>query len=269
MARGGTPQRCRLIAADLDGTLLRNDGTISSRTRAALEAAEAAGINVVFVTARPPRTVDPMSSSISLHPIAICANGALVYDMKARRILREHPLQPSAAAEIVRRLRAALPAVAFAVEAGLRYGREPAYRPRLPIPANSLVGDAERLVAEPVAKLIARDEGAADHWQLLDRARQVVGDLGEVTSSGPNAPIEISAPGISKAYTLAAVASDLGLTSAETVAFGDMPNDVPMLRWAGWSVAVANAHPEALSAADEATASNEDDGVAAVIERLV
>src|SRR5438309_1025231 len=149
------PNRCRLIAADLDGTLLRNDGTMSSRTQLALEAAEAAGINVVFVTARPPRMVDPMSSSISLRSIAICSNGALVYDMAARRVLREHPLQPSAAGEIVRRLRAALPAVAFAVEAGLRYGHEPAYRPRWPTPAGSLVGDAERLVAEPVAKLIA------------------------------------------------------------------------------------------------------------------
>jgi hydroxymethylpyrimidine pyrophosphatase-like HAD family hydrolase len=261
--------RCRLIAADLDGTLLRNDGTISSRTQAALEAAEAAGVNVVFVTARPPRTVDPMSSSIPLQSIAICSNGALVYDMKARRVLREHPLQPSAAAEIVRRLRTALRAATFAVEAGLRYGREPAYRPRWPTPDDTLIGDAERLVAEPVAKLIARDEGARDHWRLLDRARRIVGHLGEVTSSGPNAPIVISAPGISKASTLAGVAFDLGHTSAETLAFGDMPNDIPMLRWAGWSVAVANAHPDVLSAADEVTTSNEDDGVAAVIERLV
>jgi hydroxymethylpyrimidine pyrophosphatase-like HAD family hydrolase len=81
--------------------------------------------------------------------------------------------------------------------------------------------------------------------------------------------MEISASGVSKAVALSRLADELGVPADEVVAFGDMPNDVPMLGWAGHAVAVANAHPDVLAAADEITASNDDDGVAQVIERLL
>ena len=73
---------------------------------------------------------------------------------------------------------------------------------------------------------------------------------------------------MSKAAALAELCAELGIEATEVVAFGDYPNDLPMLEWAGYAVAVANAHPDVLAAADEVTASNADDGVAVVLERL-
>ena len=79
--------------------------------------------------------------------------------------------------------------------------------------------------------------------------------------------IEISAPGTTKGTGLARLAAELGIAPAEVLAVGDMPNDLSMLRWAGLGVAMGNAHPEAVEAADEVTAPNTDDGLARVLER--
>ena len=79
--------------------------------------------------------------------------------------------------------------------------------------------------------------------------------------------IEISAIGVSKAVGLEEVARPLEIRAEDIVAFGDMPNDVPMLLWAGHGVAMGNAHPEAIAAANEVTSANSDDGLARVLER--
>jgi hydroxymethylpyrimidine pyrophosphatase-like HAD family hydrolase len=93
--------------------------------------------------------------------------------------------------------------------------------------------------------------------------------LGTVTQAGLGY-VEITAPGVDKASGLAVVAAELGILPADVCVFGDMPNDVPMFQWAGWRrVAVANAHPEVLALADEVTASNDADGVAAWLESLL
>jgi hydroxymethylpyrimidine pyrophosphatase-like HAD family hydrolase len=73
--------------------------------------------------------------------------------------------------------------------------------------------------------------------------------------------------GISKATGVDEVAAPLGIAAGDVVAFGDMPNDIPMLLWAGLGVAMGNAHPEAKAAADEVTTPNSDDGLARVLER--
>ena len=154
----------RLIATDLDGTIVRSDGEISERTVRTLQAAEAAGLLVVFVTGRPPRWMKPVSDATGHTGLAICANGAVVYDLHTEQVVEEFPMD----AEVARKL-------------------------------------------------------AAEH----------------------------------------------GITADQVVAFGDMPNDVPMLRWAGHAVAVGNAHPEVMAVVDEVTATNDEDGVALVVERLL
>jgi hydroxymethylpyrimidine pyrophosphatase-like HAD family hydrolase len=88
-----------------------------------------------------------------------------------------------------------------------------------------------------------------------------------VTFSTGHGLIEISAPGITKGSGLARLAGQLGIAPAEVVALGDMPNDLPMLQWAGHGVAMANAHPAVLESADEITAPNSQDGLALVLER--
>jgi hypothetical protein len=258
----------RLVASDLDGTLLRSDGTVSDRTRAALAAVEGSGRTLVLVTGRPPRWMAPVVEETGHAGLALCANGAVVYDLATERVVQEHLIDPAVGGEVVAAIRAALPDVVFAVErSGARgLGREQAYALGFTPRGEVLVAEADELLAEPVAKLLARHP-ELDPDDMLARVREVVGDLVEVTHSSTSGLMEISASGVSKAVALSRLADELGVPAEEVVAFGDMPNDLPMLGWAGHAVAVANAHPEVLAAVDEVTGTNDEDGVAQVLER--
>ena len=258
----------RIVATDLDGTIVRSDGSISPRTRRALEAAEAAGAMVVVVTGRPPRWLRGIAEATGHHGLAICANGAIVWDLHTESVVTSYPITTTTVQDIVATLRAEIPELAFAVESvNAGFGHEPSYRPRWATDDQTLVAELEALLSHPVAKLLARHEGlTAD--ELLARARHVVGEeLAVLTHSSRDGLLEISAAGVTKASTLMAVCTARGLGAEDAVAFGDMPNDLPMLAWAGHSVAVGNAHPEVLAAVDEITARNDEDGVAQVLER--
>lgn len=258
----------RVVATDLDGTIVRSDGSISERTREALVAAEAAGAMVVIVTGRPPRWLHGVAGQTGHHGLAICANGALVYDLRTERVVESHPIEVEHAQHLVAQLRDAIPGLAFAVEGvGVEFAHEPSYRPRWSTDPDTLVADIEALLSAPVAKLLGRHEGMGSD-ELLARAREVVDEqLATLTHSSRDGLLEISAAGISKASTLESLCAERGYQAAHVVAFGDMPNDLPMLAWAGHSVAVANAHPEVLTAVDEVTSTNDEDGVAQVLER--
>jgi Cof subfamily protein (haloacid dehalogenase superfamily) len=257
-----------VVATDLDGTIVRSDGTISARTRAALGAAEGAGALVVLVTGRPPRWLHGVADSTGHRGVAVCANGALVYDLHTEQVLAAHPMSVQIARQIAVTLREALPGIGFAVETvDDGFGHEHAYRPRWPTDAEP-VGHVDELLTAPLAKLLARHEDL-DSDALLAAARDVIdADIATMTHSSRDGLLEISAAGVSKATTLAALCAEHGLHSEDALAFGDMPNDLPMLAWAGHSVAVANAHPEVLAAVDEVTATNDEDGVAQVLERF-
>jgi len=257
----------RIVATDLDGTIVRSDGNISARTRAALTAAEADGAMVVIVTGRPPRWLHGIADETGHRGVSICANGALVYDLHTEQVVASYPLSVEIARNVVDALRAAIPGIGFAVETVTDgFGYEPAYRPRWSTDG-AQVGEIDALLSGPLAKLLARHEDL-DSDALLAAAREVVGaEVVEMTHSSRDGLLEISAVGVSKATTLAALCAQRGLGAADTVAFGDMPNDLPMLAWAGHSVAVANAHPEVLAVVDEVTATNDEDGVAQVLER--
>lgn len=256
------------VATDLDGTIIRSDGTISARTREALRAVEDAGVLVVFVTGRPPRWLHPVADATGHRGLAICANGALVYDLADERVVAEHLIAPERSARIVAALRSALPDATYAVErpAGFAYGT--GYRPRLPMPHDAVTGPLDELLLEPAAKLLVRHE-RLDADRLLAAAREVVGELAELTHSSHDGLLEISATGVSKASTLELLCVDHGIDRTDVLAFGDMPNDLPLLAWAGHGVAVANAHPTVLAAVREITASNDEDGVARYLERLL
>jgi Cof subfamily protein (haloacid dehalogenase superfamily) len=246
--------------------LLRPDSSLSERSRAALARARDAGIRVVLVTARGPRSVRVLAADAGLDGSAICSNGAIALDLSSGQVVRARTLAADVAARLVRELRARVPGILFAVETEeialepgfAAWGWEP--------PAGTRYADGLELVAEPVAKLIVRhEEHALD--AVAGAARELAGDDAAVTIAGPWT-VEISAAGVSKAVALAELCEELGIDRTAVVAFGDYPNDVPMLEWAGHAVAVANAHPDVLAVADEVTASNEEDGVALVLERL-
>ncbi|MFD8567032.1 Cof-type HAD-IIB family hydrolase [Streptomyces sp. NPDC059639] len=275
------PSAPRLIATDLDGTLLRDDKTVSPRTVAALAAAEKAGIEVFFVTGRPARWMDVVSDHVHGHGLAICGNGAAVVDLHGgpgkHRFVKIRELTVPDALEVVRILRAAAPGTSFAVERTGGLHHEPTYPPLHVEPGES-VAPAEKLLAEdfagpdvadqPVLKLLAFHPDLGPD-AFLTLARTAVGDLAAVTRSSPSALLEISARTVSKASTLELCCQERGISAADVVAFGDMPNDMEMLAWAGRSYAMGNAHPDVLTAATGVTGTNNEDGVARVIEELL
>ena len=261
----------RLVASDLDGTLVRSDLSVSDRTREVLARVEESGALFVMVTGRPPRWMAPVADATGHRGLAVCANGALLYDLHTERVVRSHLIDAQAAGDIVASLRRDIPGVCFAVEQGPLegepggFGREESYIPRWDV-AEIRVAPLEELVASGAVKLLARHEELGSD-ELLARARSCLGDAAECTHSSSDGLLEISAAGISKASGLASVAEEWGVPAQDVIAFGDMPNDLPMLAWAGRSVGMANAHPEVLAAVDEVTGSNDEDGVAQVLER--
>ncbi|MDG4862870.1 Cof-type HAD-IIB family hydrolase [Streptomyces sp. T-3] len=278
-APGPAPTRpIRLIATDLDGTLLRDDKSVSERTIAALAAAEAAGVEVFFVTGRPARWMDVVSEHVHGHGLAICGNGAAVVDLHggpgAHRFVKVRPLESETALTVVDILRAAAPGTAFAVERTGGITHELAYPP-LTFDAAGTIAPAEKLLAadtdladQPVLKLLAHHpELTPDAFLTL--ARTTIGEHASVTRSSPTALLEIAGPGVSKASTLELCCAERGITAAEVVAFGDMPNDIEMLTWAGTSYAMGNAHPDVIAAASGRTVANNEDGVAVVIEQIL
>lgn len=257
-----------LVACDLDGTLLRSDGTLDERTLAALASVECAGAMVVFCTARAPRWVAALARASRQRGVAVCVNGAVIWDLHTESVLQSWPLASDLAVRIVRSVNAVLPDGAWAVERISGFAHERAYTSRWPTAPDTPVAPIETLLAEPAVKLLFRHQHLhAD--ELLKRANTLVGDLAGISHSGAaDRLLEISAPGISKATTLKMICDARGIAAEQVIAFGDAPNDLPLLAWAGHAVAVANAHPDVLAAADEITDDNDHAGVAHVLERL-
>jgi Cof subfamily protein (haloacid dehalogenase superfamily) len=267
----------RLLATDLDGTLLRSDGTVSAHTRAVIERADEVGFPVVMVTGRPIRWLPEVAVATGLHGVAVAANGALLYDLDRAEIVNVHPLTPDTMARVAEVLRGAFPGVRFAAEYGIDFAYEKQYEHEWDIePVDNrgsmapvvTVGDLAEIIARPAVKLLVRNPVENTDTFLRDAA-DVVGGLASVTRSGTSSLVEIAAPGVTKATGLAAVAARLGVDAGDIAAVGDMPNDVAMLRWAGHSFAVGNAHRDAIAAADSLLGTNDEDAVAGLLQRLL
>ena len=258
----------KLVATDLDGTVIRRDGTISDRTRTALSMVEDAGSILVFVTGRPPRWLHVVAEQTRHRGLAVCANGALLYDLHNESVIASHLISAEAIYDVCQAVRQKLPDVRFSVERLTESVHEPQYV----MPWDSgmpwvRAAPMEELYAEAAAKLLVHHATlTAD--ELLTLARAAAGGLAEFTHSSRVGIVEVSALGVSKATGLAHVCEERGIGAADVVAFGDMPNDLAMLAWAGTAYAVANAHPEVLAAVDYVAPAVDDDGVAAVLEGL-
>jgi len=261
----------RLVATDLDGTVIPRERPVSARTLSAFAACDAVGIPVVPVTGRPPRWVTPLATEAGLRGQVVCANGAVVYDLDAGEVVRQHEIPVDVVREVERRLRPALPGIGFALEAVVGFRREDLYATRFDVGLEQQVAPFEELLidAPPFVKILAKCPGTLSD-EMLAVAQRELGDLVNVThSNAADSLIEIMAAGVSKASTLAEVAGERGITAGGVVAFGDMPNDLEMLRWAGRSYAMADGHPDALTAADDVAPACDEDGVAQVLERLL
>lgn len=263
-----------LVACDVDGTLFNEDEAITPRTRDAVRAAVDAGAQFVVATGRPPRWIRPVVDELGFTPIAVCANGAVVYDPATDRVISARTLPVDTLAELAEIAARAIPGAGLAVErigarahdtATPQFVSSPGYEHAWLNPDNTEVSIAD-LLSAPAIKLLIRKAGARSADMAAELAKHV-GIEGDITFSTNNGLVEIVPLGISKATGIEEVAKPLGISSREVVAFGDMPNDMPMLLWAGLGVAMGNAHPDVLAAADEVTAPNSDDGVGRVLER--
>lgn len=263
-----------LIASDVDGTLLDADERVTARTRAAVRAAVAAGATFVLATGRPPRWIAPVVDELGFAPMSVCANGAVIYDPGRDRIVSARTLPTELLRELAEIAARAIPGAGLAVE---RVGRSahdaatpqfvssPGYEHAWLNPDNTEVS-LEDLLSAPAIKLLIRKAGARSGDMAAELARHV-GVEGDITFSTENGLVEIVPHGVSKATGVEEVARVHGITAEDVVAFGDMPNDVPMLEWAGHGVAMGNGHPQVLAVANEVTAPNTDDGLARVLER--
>lgn len=265
----------RLIATDLDHTLLTETGRVSPRTRAALDAARAAGVITVPVTARQPVGLRTMSEDTGFTDWALTSNGSCGIHLSTGEVL----FAQEAPADTVGRLAAALneqiPGLLFGSvrDAGEQlivqegYAAVAAYSDHKRDPSTMGGVALREVLAEPCVKLVIR------HPEISPaEIFEAIGSLGlggfALTLSG--APfVEVMAEGVTKATGLSKLCEHLGIDRERVVAFGDGLNDIEMLQWAGRGVAVGNALPAVRRAADEIAPSNEEDGVAVVIERLL
>ncbi|MCQ4083180.1 Cof-type HAD-IIB family hydrolase [Streptomyces sp. RB6PN25] len=257
-----------LIATDLDGTLLRGDGSVSRRTCDALAAATAAGAAHVIVTGRPVSRTLHIFEALGYEGLAVCGQGAQLYHAGERRLLTSVTLDRQLAALALEKIQAEVGPLAVAaprdgVDGAFLVG--PGYRTSATLPATRIAGRAE-LLAEPIGKVFIQHPTLGDD-ALAEAARAAAGGLVGVVMAGEDT-VELLPPGLTKATGLSLAARRLGLTAADTIAFGDMPNDVPMFSWAAYGVAMAAAHDELKAVADEVTAANDEDGIALVLERL-
>ncbi|MEN8582960.1 Cof-type HAD-IIB family hydrolase [Arthrobacter sp. KBS0703] len=260
----------RLVASDIDGTILGHDGKISDRTVRAFHACRSAGVELVFVTGRPPRWLHPLEEQLGHTGTVICSNGAVVWDLEADKMVSARTMALNDVFEVRRIIKSLRPAALFAAETLTGFHLEPGF----------IENGSSELLAEftpaPLAETLTADdavvkflaivrEGTADDF--LAEVAPAVGNLATVTHSAPTiAMLELSVPGVNKAVTLAEYAASLGIEAADVVAFGDMPNDIEMLRWAGHGYAMASGHPEAIRAAGQQAPHFDDDGVAQILE---
>ncbi|MFE1584482.1 HAD family hydrolase [Streptomyces sp. NPDC058737] len=265
-AAGGFPYR--LIATDLDGTLLRGDDTISQRTRDALAAATAAGAAHIVVTGRAVPWTRHILDDLGYEGLAVCGQGAQVYHAGEHRLLTSVTLDRQLAGVALAKIEAEtgplyLAASRDGLDGDVLVG--PGYEVGGDLPALPLT-DASDLWSAPLNKIYIQHPTLSDD-ELAEVARQAAGGFVTVTMAGAGV-VELLPLGLSKATGLSLAARRLGLKAADTIAFGDMPNDVPMFGWAARGVAMANAHEELKAVADEVTSSNDEDGIAVVLERL-
>jgi Cof subfamily protein (haloacid dehalogenase superfamily) len=274
--------RPKLVATDLDGTLLDSAGEVTPRTRASLEACWDAGIPVVGVTGRGPRLLDSVRTALDGRGIAVLAQGGFVVDLERDEVLRTVGLPRDQAAAVIARIEEVTGPLIVAVEdaaeqAEAHGGADGALRVQhgfnwpYPEPAH-LLPRHEVLPDGPVLKAFLRSSTLGQD-ELLALAQQVTDSaLAEVTHAGLGF-IEVLPPGITKASGLAIALDRYGVGFGDVLVFGDMPNDLPMItavaEAGGRTVAVANAHPAVRAAATGVTSGHDADGVARYLEAVL
>ena len=256
----------KLIAVDLDGTLFHTNHQISDRTLRTMYEVVKSNHTIVIVTGRSSHSAIPKLQSIPHGIRMICSNGAYEFDRESQTITRSNAIPASITIDLQNRILKQLPSASFGWESASGLGYESKFIEEAG-GAHTLEqgGFHDPTASVDTLKIFVRtpEQKRAELARTLQR---ILGTTVEVSSSG--APFaEITAAGVNKGRALEQVAVDLGFTAEETMAFGDNQNDIPMLSWAGESVAMDNAIPELKAICNAATLSNSEDGVARYLEK--
>jgi Cof subfamily protein (haloacid dehalogenase superfamily) len=259
----------KLVATDLDGTLLHSDGTVTDRTREVLDALDERGVTVVFVTGRPIRWMEPLWHHVGDHGLAICSNGGIVYDVPGRSVVQARTIPRDVGLKVASLVREAIPGTMFALEQSTGFAKEPVFLPRAEDAERDdlRIGPLDEVFDDDVVKMLALhpEMDPEEYWASVE---QLVGQFVTTTWSAVGALVEMSGAGVTKASTLELICAERGISPDDVIAFGDMPNDLAMLRWAGTSYAMANGHPTTIAAAQHTAPRHDEDGVAQVLEEL-
>lgn len=268
----------KLVASDVDGTLIDSAERVPARLREVITRMTAQGTAMALSTGRPARWIYTVLEQLPVRPVCVCANGAVIYDSATDRILKSHTLAPETMVEVVALAEVAMAdhgGVSFAVE---RAGRSafdnvdelflvtPEYSHAWPTLDDHGVVPLGTLISEPATKLLLRSD-FLESKEMFDLIRPVIPEeMGHVTFSMSGGLLEVAAPGVTKALGVSYLAELLGVAQEDVITFGDMPNDIEMLQWAGRGVAMGNARPEVKAVSDFVTATNDEAGVADVLE---
>lgn len=265
----------RLIASDIDGTLLDRNHRVPRRNRDVVARAVQQGAYFALSTGRPFRWIAPVLEQLPVRPVCVTSNGAVLYDSAEDRVMSAHELSPAALAEVVDVAQTVLGTVGFGAEragGSLADAVEDLFVVERHYSENALfegfgVVSMGELVGQPAVKFLIRntDFSAPELYELI--APHIDPELAHLTYSMQEGILEVAAPNVTKRRGVEWLAEYTGVAQQETIAFGDMPNDIEMLTWAGCGVAMENAHPEVKAAADAVTVANHQAGVAKVLER--
>lgn len=265
----------RFVVSDVDGTLVDDRDRISPAMVKVVEEMNRQGVTFTLATGRPARWLIPVIAQLPVQPVCVCANGAVTYDSATDTIVKTRHLEPEVLAQLVDTIAESRPELGFAVE---RAGTSAFDRDRAVFAVTKNYNhawdsdehtfeDPRELTGLPAVKLLVRHP----HWKSSELYKEINPlidpAVAHATYSWEGGLVEISAPGVSKRLALQELAEELGVPAQDVVAFGDMPNDIEMLSWAGVGVAMGNASDKVTDMADEITASNNNDGVARFLER--
>jgi len=268
--RAGLP---RLAAFDVDGTLINRQGVLTERTASALRALAEAGVITALATGRPWPQAQSVVRQASGVSYAVCLNGAVVMDAVAGEQIADRAMthmEAIEAAEIARKL---VPDVRLGLDmADGRHVWEHDFAPVMPVDlladiSVDRVDDALSAVDGPVLTWLVHAP-SVDTLAIIDELSPDMPLGTEIRPSGLDMA-EIAAAGVSKSAGLEIICQRYGFDAADVLAFGDGLNDIDMLRWAGRAVAMSNAPDSVRDAADRVAPSNEDDGVAVVVEAML
>ena len=267
------PSRIRLVAIDLDGTLLSSRKSITPKTHTAIRAALAKGVHIVLATARPPRSVRDYYGALKLKTPTINYNGALIWDEIRRKTVDHVPLDVTVAKKVIAWARKIYPGLLVSVEILDKwytdhYEEIPEYMTETAKQFTpDFIGPLDAFMRVPITKLMLL--GLPPRIIELEQGIAVKFATSISQTRSDAHMLQLMSPNTSKARALAKIAHLLDVPQEEVLAIGDAPNDVRMLQWAAAAAVPTNGWDAAKEVADTIIPSNDDDGVAEALRKYV